>query len=87
MGEYMRLRAFEIKNYGPIRAISVSDLANIVVFAGPNGVGKNNIMTALLRLSGLSVAIAIKVPFSILIAIEQYETYNPSSLHGTLEIL
>lgn len=47
----MRLRAFGISNFGPIRNIEVADMADVVVFAGPNGVGKTNINMALLNLA------------------------------------
>ena len=44
----MRLRAFEIKNVGPIKRLHVTDIADVVVFAGPNGVGKTHILQALI---------------------------------------
>lgn len=47
----MRLRSFEIKAKGPLKLVSVTDLSNVVVFAGPNGVGKTNINNALLELA------------------------------------
>ncbi|MDA9424017.1 AAA family ATPase [Bradyrhizobium sp. CCBAU 53380] len=45
----MRIKAFEIRNVGPIRHVSVDGLADVVVFAGPNGVGKTHINTALIN--------------------------------------
>lgn len=47
----MRLRSFEVRNTGPLKLVSVSELSNVVVFAGPNGVGKTNINNALLQLA------------------------------------
>lgn len=47
----MRLRSFEVRNIGPLKLVSVSELSNVVVFAGPNGVGKTNINNALLQLA------------------------------------
>lgn len=47
----MRIRSFEIRKTGPLELVGVSDLANTVVFAGPNGVGKTQIDTALLQLA------------------------------------
>lgn len=45
----MRLRSFEITNVGPIKRVHVADMADVVVFAGPNGVGKTHILTALIN--------------------------------------
>lgn len=47
----MRLRAFEIKGVGPIKLVRVSELADVVVLAGPNGVGKTSINNSLLELA------------------------------------
>lgn len=47
----MRIRTFELRKTGPLELISVSELSNTVVFAGPNGVGKTQIDTALLQLA------------------------------------
>jgi len=47
----MRLSSFEIRNTGPLKLVSVTDLSNVVVFAGPNGVGKTNINNAVLTLA------------------------------------
>ena len=44
----MRIKTFEIKNVGPIKQVFVEGLADVVVFAGPNGVGKTHINTALI---------------------------------------
>lgn len=47
----MRLSSFEVRNTGPLKLVSVTDLSDVVVFAGPNGVGKTNINNALLNLA------------------------------------
>jgi AAA domain, putative AbiEii toxin, Type IV TA system len=47
----MRIRSFEIRKTGPLELVSVSSLANTVVLAGPNGVGKTQIDNALLELA------------------------------------
>ena len=47
----MRVRSFEVKNVGPLSLVSVSELSNVVVLAGPNGVGKTQIDNALLQLA------------------------------------
>src|ERR1700730_5933760 len=47
----MRLHSFEIKNMGTLKLVSITELSNVVVFAGPNGVGKTNIDNALLELA------------------------------------
>lgn len=44
----MRLKAFAVEKIGPIRRVEVGDLADVVVLAGPNGVGKTNVLSALL---------------------------------------
>lgn len=45
----MRIRSFEIKAAGPLKLVSVTDLADVVVFAGPNGVGKTHINNSLIQ--------------------------------------
>jgi energy-coupling factor transporter ATP-binding protein EcfA2 len=47
----MRIKSFQIKSVGPIAQVHVVDLADVVVFAGPNGVGKTSIISALLNLA------------------------------------
>lgn len=47
----MRLHSFEIRETGPLKLVSVADLSSVVVFAGPNGVGKTNINNTLLNLA------------------------------------
>src|SRR5882672_9667638 len=44
----MKLIALTISDQPPIKSFSVSDLADIVVIAGPNGVGKTNILNLIL---------------------------------------
>ncbi|MET3336667.1 hypothetical protein ABIF61_005191 [Bradyrhizobium japonicum] len=44
----MRITSFELVNVGPLKRISVRGMADIVVFAGPNGVGKTHISSALI---------------------------------------
>lgn len=40
-----------MQNIGPVGHVAVEDLANVVVLAGPNGVGKTSLQTALLQLA------------------------------------
>ncbi len=47
----MRVRSFGMQDTGPLKSIAVTDLSNVVVLAGPNGVGKTHINTALLQLA------------------------------------
>lgn len=47
----MRLRDFQISNVGPLKLVNVNQLANVVVLAGPNGVGKTNILNSILQLA------------------------------------
>jgi len=47
----VRLHSFEIKNVGPLKHVAVEGLSNVVVFAGPNGVGKTNINNQILQLA------------------------------------
>ena len=47
----MRIKSFQIRAVAPIQLVQVEDVADIVVFAGPNGVGKTSIGTALLNLA------------------------------------
>lgn len=47
----MRIKSFQIKSNGPIELVYVVDMADVVVFAGPNGVGKTSIGIALLNLA------------------------------------
>lgn len=49
MGRAMRIKAFEMKNHTGIDLVQVSDLSDVVVFAGPNGVGKTRLMRALIN--------------------------------------
>lgn len=45
----MRIRSFAIQKVGPLKLVKVADLADVVVFAGPNGVGKTHINNALIQ--------------------------------------
>lgn len=47
----MRIQSFEVRDTGPLKLVNVSELSNVVVLAGPNGVGKTNINNALLTLA------------------------------------
>ena len=44
----MRIKSFQIRAVAPIQLVQVEDLADVVVFAGPNGVGKTSIGTRFL---------------------------------------
>jgi hypothetical protein len=44
----MKLLEFQLRENPPIRMVDVADLTEVVVFAGPNGVGKTRTLTALL---------------------------------------
>jgi len=45
----MKLKAYKVKDRPPIREFEVGDLADIVVLAGPNGVGKTSLLASLLN--------------------------------------
>ncbi len=47
----MRLKGFGLRDIGPLSQVLVDDLADVVVLAGPNGVGKTSINNALLDLA------------------------------------
>lgn len=47
----MRLRSFQVKSTGPINLVQIDDMADSVVLAGPNGVGKTSINSAVLSLA------------------------------------
>ena len=44
----MRLNSFSVVGVGPIKNVSVGKLSDTVVLAGPNGVGKTNVVTSLM---------------------------------------
>lgn len=44
----MRIRSFKVQDTVGIDAVEVSDLSDVVVFAGPNGVGKTRLINALI---------------------------------------
>jgi ABC-type cobalamin/Fe3+-siderophores transport system ATPase subunit len=45
----MRLHTVTIRNSGPVKLISAENLADVVVLAGPNGVGKTSIINAIVE--------------------------------------
>lgn len=46
----MKLKSYAIREAPPIKQFEVTDLADVVVLAGPNGVGKTSLLTSLLSL-------------------------------------
>jgi predicted ATPase len=46
----MRIKTISAQDIEPIRFIEISDLSDVVVFAGPNGVGKTRFVKWLLQL-------------------------------------
>jgi predicted ATPase len=44
----MRLRSFRISKSGPVQLVDISDMADVVVLAGPNGVGKTTLINAIM---------------------------------------
>jgi predicted ATPase len=46
----MKLKSYAIHESPPIKHFEVTDLADVVVLAGPNGVGKTSLLTSLLSL-------------------------------------
>lgn len=59
----MKLVSYKIQGFPPISQFEVTDLADIVVLAGPNGVGKTNLLTSLLDVfqnpGGMPNAVAV----------------------------
>lgn len=47
----MRLKSFGVVGRGPVKRVEVSDLSDVAVLAGPNGVGKTSINNAILDLA------------------------------------
>ena|ERR1043166_1372153 len=45
----MRIKAISAKDIQPIKSFQVSDLSDVVVIAGPNGVGKSRLLNWLLN--------------------------------------
>jgi recombinational DNA repair ATPase RecF len=60
----VRIKELEITQVGPIKRVSVTDLSDVVVFAGPNGVGKEKLSGAvhLRSLNGLPLSVERKHP-------------------------
>jgi predicted ATPase len=48
-GGFVRIKSIHASNIQPIKLLGVSDLSDIVVFAGPNGVGKTRLLAWLLE--------------------------------------
>lgn len=46
--DHMRLKKIEVKDILPVKSFCVDDLSDIVVIAGPNGVGKTRLINGLL---------------------------------------
>jgi hypothetical protein len=45
----MRLKAIDAKNIPPVKRFKIDDLADVIVLAGPNGVGKTKLIQGLLQ--------------------------------------
>jgi hypothetical protein len=45
----MKITAIEVRDYPPIKHFAVSDLSDVVVIGGPNGVGKTKLQEAILQ--------------------------------------
>lgn len=44
----MRIKAIRARNISPVKVFEVESLSDVVVIAGPNGVGKTRLVNALL---------------------------------------
>ena len=49
IGDLMRLNAFESHGIPGLELLEVSDLSDVIVLAGPNGVGKTRLLTSLIQ--------------------------------------
>lgn len=45
----MKVKSIEAKDVPPVKQFSVDDLSNVVVLAGPNGVGKTRLVQEFLQ--------------------------------------
>jgi DNA polymerase III delta prime subunit len=48
-GPHVRVKLIEAQNIPPVKQFSVDDLSNVVVLAGPNGVGKTRLIQGILQ--------------------------------------
>lgn len=49
MGALVRIKAFEIRDLPGLGHVEASDLSDVVVLAGPNGVGKTRLLHAVIE--------------------------------------
>ena len=61
----MRLTSIKVTDIGGLDHVEVSDLSDVVVFAGPNGVGKTRLIHALIQFfrnptSGSNIEIGVE---------------------------
>ena len=61
-GGTLRVKSFGVQRVGPVQMVTVENLSDVVVFAGPNGVGKTNVNNALLTLARNPVNSATDLP-------------------------
>lgn len=76
----MRLKSFEILSTGPIKRVSVGELADLVVLAGPNGVGKTNVNNAILQMARQPTAAPNKWMIVEATSDEERQRWGQSSL-------
>src|SRR4051812_65464 len=46
----MRIKSLSVENAGPLKRVQVEEMSDVVVFAGPNGVGKTQLNQAILQI-------------------------------------
>ena len=61
----MQLVKYSVRNLPPVSLFEASDLSDVVVFAGPNGVGKTTLLNGLLQIfqnpgSTNNIAVTVK---------------------------